>query len=264
MIQPTKTELENIAIEMRRAVLSMLVNVGGGHFGGAYSSVEILVVLYFRIMSDKDKFIMSKAHASVALYALLAKKGIIDGNILNTYGKKGSILGVHAEAHLVPGIEFSSGSLGHGLSYGAGVALANKMNKKNDRVFVLLGDGECQEGSVWEAAMFASHHKLDNLIAIVDYNKLQSMDKIENVIGLEPLVDKWRSFGWKVLQTDGHNIDDLIKTFELSLYPDHKPIVIIAHTIKGKGLSFLENTPQSHYKRLSDEELKIAKKELGT
>ena len=252
-----ETKLEQIAKETRKDIILMLSN--GGHFGGSLSSVEILVTIYFQILDKDDKFILSKAHASAALYSILSRKGLLDRSILKTYGKKDSRLGVHAEKHLVPGVEFSCGSLGHGLPFATGIALANKMKKKNDKVFVLVGDGESQEGSIWEAAMFAAHNKLDNLIAIVDHNKLQSMDKIKNVIDLNPFPDKWKSFGWHVLQADGHDFSDLIKILKTALAIKNKPIVIIAHTIKGKGLSFLENSPRCHYISLNEEEMKIAK-----
>ena len=245
-------KLEEYAKEVRRDLLGMLV--GGGHFGGSYSCVEILLTLYMNALTKKDKFVLSKAHASAALYSVLSKKGIVDKNMLITYGKKGSCLGVHAEYHLIPGVEFSCGSLGHGLSYGGGLALANKLREKDGRIFVLLGDGECEEGSVWEAAMFASHHRLDNLIAIVDYNKIQSMGRVEDIVGLEPFVDKWKSFGWKVIEANGHDFGALIQTFKKIRHSKGKPIVIIAHTIKGKGLSIIENKPNCHFYHPNKEE----------
>jgi len=196
-------KLKEYAKEVRKDILDMLVDKG--HFGGAYSCVEILLILYMEILTKKDKFILSKGHASVALYSVLSKKGIIDKSMLATYGKKDSRLGVHAEKHLVTGIELSCGSLGHGLSYGAGLALANKLENRDGRIFVLLGDGECEEGSVWEAIMFASHRKLDNLTAIVDYNKRQESGRVEDIVGLEPFADKLRAFNWNVLEVDGHD-----------------------------------------------------------
>ncbi|MHA1685749.1 MAG: transketolase, partial [Candidatus Heimdallarchaeaceae archaeon] len=241
------SKLEQIAYDVRRDVISMMLE-DGGHLGGSLSCVEVIVALYFRILRKSDKFILSKAHASATLYSVLSKKGIIDKKLLKTYGKKDSPLGVHAEKHLVPGVEFSCGSLGHGLSYAAGVALAYKIKNKKGKIFVLLGDGESQEGSVWEAALFAAQHKLSNLIAIIDYNKLQSMDHVDNVLSLEPLADKWRAFGWHVLEMDGHDFESILETFNNAMLEHGKPILIISHTIKGKGLPFLENDTLSHYR----------------
>ena len=254
-------KLEKISKDVRRDILQMLLD--GGHFGGALSCVEILTILYFDQLKENDRFIMSKAHASATLYSVLSKKGIIDKGLLKTYGKRASCLGVHAESHLVPGIEFSCGSLGHGLSFGTGMALAKKIKNQKGKIYVLLGDGESQEGSVWEATMFASHHKLDNLIAIVDYNKIQSAERVEDIINLEPFAEKWEAFGWNVIEVDGHNFSDLFNVFKSISMLKNKPTVIIAHTFKGKGLSFLENNPNCHYYRLNEEELKIAKEEIS-
>ncbi|GAF92205.1 unnamed protein product, partial [marine sediment metagenome] len=214
-------KLEKIAKEVRKDILQMLAD--GGHFGGALSCVELLTTLYFDQLKENDNFILSKAHASTTLYSILSKKGIIDKKILKTYGKKNSCLGVHAETHLIPGIEFSCGSLGHGLSFGTGMALANKINNKDGRIYVLLGDGELEEGSVWEAAMFAAHHNLNNLVAIIDYNKIQSMGRIKDIINLEPLAEKWKAFGWDVLEVDGHDFTDLLKVFKLISNFKNKP-----------------------------------------
>jgi len=265
-------DLTNLAKEMRRKVIKMCYRAGGGHVAPSFSSVEILVALYFNILnldknnytdSRRDRFILSKGHAGALLYAILAEKEILDKNILNTFCQKDSILGAHPETHLVPGIELSTGSLGHGLSFGAGIALAGKIDKKDYRVFVLLSDGETEEGQIWEAALFASHHKLDNLIAIVDHNKLQSLGRVEDILSLNPFSDKWRSFGWEVKEVDGHNISQITKTLESIPFTKDKPSVLIAHTIKGKGLSFMENVPIWHY-RIPDkkEEWKIVCKEL--
>jgi len=256
------SNLKNYAKEVRRDIFDMIVGIGGGHFGGAYSCVEILLTLYMEVMTKKDKFILSKAHASVTLYSVLSKKKIVDKNLLTTYGKDGSCLGVHAESHLVPGVEFSCGSLGHGLSFSTGLALAKKLKKEDGRIFVLLGDGESQEGSVWEAAMFSSQHNLDNLIAIVDYNEIQSMGRLENIVNLEPFTKKWESFGWSVLEVDGHNYSALIKTFNEIQKLKGKPIVIIAHTKKGRGLSLIEDKSDCHYYRPNEKEIEIAKEEL--
>lgn len=265
-------DLESIVKELRKKVLIMCYHAGGGHVAPSFSCIEILVALYFKILKidannyndDRDRFILSKGHASALLYAILAEKGFIDKNILNTFCQKDSILGGHPEKHLVHGVEMSTGSLGHGLSYGAGIALAGKINKKSYRVFALLSDGECQEGSVWEAALFASHHKLDHLIAIVDHNKLQSLDKVDNILTLNPFVEKWQSFGWEVREINGHNMKEIIDVLEKIPFSKNKPSVVIAHTIKGKGVSFMENNPIWHYRiPHTKEEWEIACKELG-
>ncbi len=272
--------LEDIAKEIRKKIVVMCVHAGGGHIAPSLSSVEILVALYFKILKidknnykndNRDRFILSKGHASAALYAILAEKNIINKDILNTFCQKGSILGGHPEMHLVPGVEFSSGSLGHGLSFGAGMAFAGKLDKMDYRVFALLSDGECQEGTVWEAALFASHHKLDNLIAIIDHNKLQSLDRINNILSLEPFGDKWKSFGWEVREVDGHDLPQICDVLTPVPFSKNKPSVLIAHTIKGKGISFMCNTPIWHYRLPNTteqwesvcEELDMDESELG-
>jgi transketolase len=183
--------------------------------------------------------------------------------MLRTIGKKGSILGGHPDMHKVCGVEASTGSLGHGFCFGAGIALAGKLDKKDYRVFVLLGDGECQEGSVWETAMFAPQHKLDNFIAIIDYNKIQAIDDVDKVVSLEPLAAKWEAFGWAVKEVDGHNIGQLHETLRQVPFVKGKPSLVIAHTVKGKGISFMENAAIWHYRLPDREELKIACKDLG-
>lgn len=265
-------ELENIAKEIRQKIFIAICHAGGGHIAPSLSSVEILVALYFKILKidknnykqdNRNRFILSKGHAGVALYAVLAKKGIIDESILNTFCQKDSVLGAHPEASQIAGVEFSTGSLGHGLSLGVGVALAGKLDKKDYKVFVLLSDGECQEGSVWEAAMFASHHKLDNLVAIIDHNKLQSLGRVDDIVSLKPFVDKWKAFGWEAIEVNGHNILEIVNALGEIPFAKNKPSVLIAHTIKGKGISFMENKPIWHYRLPNDGEMKIACKELG-
>ncbi len=265
------TELENIAKKVRKKTFLMIFHAGSGHIAPSLSTVELLVALYFKILKidknnyksdNRDRFILSKGHASAALYAILAEKDIIDENILNTFCQRGSILGGHPEAHLIPGVELSTGSLGHGLSFGVGVAFAGKLDKKDYSVFTLLSDGECQEGSVWEAAMFASHHKLDNLIAIIDHNKLQSLGRIDNIVSLKPFADKWKSFGWEVREIDGHNISQIINVLESVPFSKDKPSALIAHTIKGKGISFMENVSIWHYRLPNKDEMKIVCDEL--
>ena len=246
--------------QVRSDILTMLNKKGRGHYGGALSCVEILVTLYFHVMNNDDKFILSKAHSSITLYSVLVHKGILNKDILNTYGDEGSSLGVHAEVNL-PGIEFSCGSLGHGLSYGAGLALAKKLKQEEGQIYVLLGDGECQEGSVWEAALFASQHKLNNLTVVLDYNKKQASGFVGNILNLSPLSERWEAFGWYVLETDGHDCNLLIDSFNFSNIIN-KPQIIIAHTIKGKGVKFLEDKEDCHYDKLSDEQVKEKGREL--
>jgi len=265
-------DLKKKVEELRKAVFKSICNGGGGHIAGSLSIIEILIVLYHKILKvdpqrprdpSRDRFILSKGHAGVALYAILADKGFFPKNELDRFGKKGAILGGHPDMHKVPGIEASTGSLGHGFPFAVGIALAGKLDKKDYRVFVLLGDGECQEGSIWEAAMFAPQQKLDNLIAIVDYNKIQAMDRLDNIVALDPLADKWKAFGWEVKEVDGHDFPALEEIFKKVPFVEGKPSLIIAHTIKGKGISFMQDTPIWHYRLPNAEEMKIACKELN-
>lgn len=265
-------DLENKARELRKAVFKAICKGGGGHIPASLSIVEILIVLYCDVLKIdpkspkdpmRDRFILSKGHAGVSLYAILADRGFFDKKCIDTFGKCGTILGGHPDMHRVAGVEASTGALGHGFPFGVGVALAGKMDKKNYRVFVLVGDGECQEGSVWEAALFAPQHKLDNLTVIIDYNKLQAMDRLEKIVSLEPLVDKWRSFGWEAKEVDGHSIPELGDIFKSLPFISGKPNLIIAHTTKGKGISYMEEAPIWHYRLPNKEEMKIACEELG-
>ncbi len=257
--------------ELRRTIFKTIYRGGGGHIPGSLSIVEILVVLYHRVLRIdpdnpkaplRDRFILSKGHAGVALYAILADKGFFDRKHLDTFGRRGSILGGHPDMHKVPGVEASTGALGHGFPFGVGMALAGKLDKKDYRVFILLGDGECQEGSVWEAALFAPQHKLDNLVVIIDYNKYQALDKLDRIVSLEPLVDKWKAFGWEVKEVDGHDMNRLENLFKSTPFVNGKPNLIIAHTIKGKGISFMENVPIWHYRLPNAEEMKVVCNEL--
>lgn len=239
---------------MRRAeVISLLPS----------QTVEIITALYFNILrinpqnpkwEERDRFILSKGHGCAALYAALAEKGFFPTKLLNTFCKTGSILLGHPEVDKVPGIEVSTGSLGHGLSIAVGISLAAKYDNKAYRVFVLLGDGECQEGSVWEAVMAASHFKLDNLIAIVDNNGLQAIGAIDEIISLEPLSKKWESFGWTLKEVDGHNLKQLLETLANIPFKKDRPNVVIANTIKGKDISFMENKVFWHTRTLNKEE----------
>lgn len=265
-------DLEEKSKELRKIILRTICKGGGGHIPASLSIVEILTVLYYNILKIdpanlkdplRDRFILSKGHAGVALYAILADKSFFDKRHLDTFGKRGSVLGGHPDMYKVPGVEASTGALGHGFPFGVGVALAAKMDRKDYRVFVLVGDGECQEGSVWEAALFAPQHKLDNLIVIIDYNKYQALDSLERIVSLEPLVDKWQAFGWAVKEVDGHNFSQLLDVFKSVPFTKDKPSLIIANTIKGKGISFMENVPIWHFRLPNKEEMKIACNELG-
>lgn len=265
-------DLEKKVIEIRKSIFKTICKGGGGHIPASLCIVEILTVLYYKILkidpnnprdSDRDRFILSKGHAGVALYAILAERGFFDKSHLATFGKKGTILGGHPDMHKIPGVEASTGSLGHGFPFGVGMAKAAKLDKKDYRVFVLLGDGECQEGSIWEAALFAPQHKLDNLIAIIDYNKFQALDRLDNIVALEPIADKWKSFGWEVREVDGHNISQLESAFKLVPFKSGKPSLIIAHTKKGKGISYMEDVAIWHYRLPNGEEIKVACHEMG-
>ncbi len=238
------------------------------HVGTCLSIVDILYVLYFKILNvdpkfpnnvTRDKFILSKGHGSAALYAVLAEKGFFSKDVLKQYYINGGVLPGHLDMTAVPGIELSTGSLGHGLSVGVGMAISNLVDRNPGNIYVLLGDGECNEGSVWEAIMFASHHKLSNITAIVDHNNLQGFGRTEDIINQKNLAERWRSFEWEVFEVDGHSLIDLEKTFKII---SNKPKVIIAHTIKGKGISFMENKLEWHYKSPNDEELNLALSEL--
>lgn len=265
--------LEKKSKEIRFEIFKTILNAKKGHIGGAFSCVDILVSLYYgKIINfnpkkpndkNRDIFIFSKGHASIALYVLLSKLGYFSSLELKKFNRGGGKIAEHPDTRL-PGIENVSGSLGHGLNLAAGISLANKINKKKQFTFVLLGDGECHEGTIWEAAMFASHYKLDNLIAIIDRNKLAVLDKTENIIKLEPFASKWRSFGWNVVKLNGHDIKTICNNL-LRLKKSKKstkPTVIIANTIKGKGIKEMENKIQWHHGVPSNKLFEMAKKEL--
>ncbi len=265
-------EYREIAKQIRREILSMAYKSKSPHIGSSLSIVEILVALYFKCLSispdapqdeGRDRFILSKGHGCPALYATLAYRGVFSKEILSGFAVNGGTLEQHPSRDIKRGIEVSTGSLGHGLSIGVGMALAAKYNRANYRVIALLSDGEMNEGSVWEAAMFAAHHKLDNLIAIVDYNELQALGRTNEVVNLEPLAGKWHSFGWGVQEIDGHSFKEIINIFQKIPFRQQKPSVIIAHTIKGKGVSFMEGKLLWHYRHPDDEEYKRALEELS-
>ncbi len=242
---------------LRRLIVRALEGGGRGHVGSSLSLVEIVRVLYDDILRfragdpkwpERDRMILSKGHGCLALYAVLADKGYFPTNILDTFCRRDSILGGHPEASKVPGIEASTGSLGHGLSYGVGMALAARMRNRDSRVFVVMGDGEINEGSVWEAAMCAGKHRLANLTAIIDYNKIQSAGATREIQDMEPLLDKWRAFGFAAVEVDGHDVTALRGLFSGLPLSNDRPAAIICHTVKGKGLPFAENDANWHHK----------------
>jgi transketolase len=263
--------LEEKARQFRKEILEMIAEAGSGHPGGSLSAVEILISLYYYKMNHKpgnpkwpirDRFIMSKGHASPVLYVTLANCGYFPKEELKTFRKLGSRLQGHVHIG-VPGVELSTGSLGQGLSVANGLALGAKIRKVDFKIYCLLGDGEIQEGQVWEAAMTASHHKLDNICVILDRNGVQENAPVEEIKHEEPLADKWRSFGWHVIEVDGHDFNQLISALGEFDTVKGKPTFIIAHTVKGKGVSFMENQAKWHGKAPKKEELATALRELG-
>jgi len=270
----TSAELKNRAANVRRTVLEMCVAAGAGHIAPAYSCTELLVALYhagiLRVdpkdphWPDRDRFVLSKGQACAALYAILADLGFFPVEELLTYTARGSRLGGHSESN-VPGVEAFTGSLGNGFALAVGMALAAKLDGRKHKVVALLGDGECQEGAIWEAAMFSSQHKLGRLIAVVDRNGQQAIDFTEEAVGLEPFAEKWRAFGWEVVEiADGHDFDLLVPALTtLQGRRDSRPLVFIARTVKGKGLSFMERKPIWHYRVPTGPLLDQAREELS-
>lgn len=248
---------KDLALNIRKHAVRMTSLGGSSHIGSILSISDILAVLYGEILKynpsspnweGRDRFILSKGHAGAGVYAALAESGFFDTKLLDQHYQDGSIFSGHVSHKGVPGIEFSTGSLGHGLPVASGMAKAAKIDKKNYRVFVLMSDGECDEGSNWEAALFAPHHQLDNLVVTIDYNKLQSMKSTQETLALEPFADKWKSFGWNVLECDGHDHKALSQCFSPSSVIKNMPTCIITHTTKGKGVSFMENNVLWHYR----------------
>ena len=265
-------EMAVVAKRLRRHIISMIGKAGSGHPGGSLSAVEIVTALYFGCLrhnpedpcwSDRDRFILSKGHAAPVLYAVLAECGYFPLEELSTLRQLDSRLQGHTDCRLTAGVEMSAGSLGQGVSFAIGVALAGRLNQQQYRVYVLLGDGECDEGQVWEAAMAAAHFKLDNLVAIVDNNGLQIDGWNRDVMNLAPFGEKWQAFGWQVIEVDGHELPSLIDAFGRAKLIKGQPTVIIAHTVKGKGVSFMENNPDFHGKAPTAVEVEIALKELA-
>ena len=266
------TDILGLAHRIRLHSVLMTNRAKSAHVGSSLSMAELLAVLYGKILDidpqqpdlpDRDRFILSKGHGCAAFYAVLAETGFFPLEWLETFYQNGSRLAGHSTHTHVPGIEISTGSLGHGLSIATGMALVAKRDSHAYRVICLLSDGECDEGSTWEAVLFAPQHKLDNLIAVVDYNKIQSLGTVKEVVDLDPFADKWRSFGWGVREIDGHDVNEIETAFSQIPYEKDRPSCIIAHTIKGKGVSFMEQKLLWHYRTPQDEELDAALDELG-
>jgi transketolase len=267
-------ELQEIAKRVRRDIVTMTTAAKSGHPGGSLSAVEILVELYFNTMRidpanahwpDRDRFILSKGHAAPVLYSVMAERGYPDTpkDQLNTLRKFGSIYQGHPDMRFIPSLEAATGSLGQGLSLGLGMALGARLDGRPTRIYVMLGDGEIQEGQVWEAAMAAPFHKVDNLVAIVDYNGIQLDGFVKDIMEVAPLAEKWRAFNWHVIEINGNDAAAVRKAFEEAGTIKEKPTCVVAHTIKGKGVSFMENNPKFHGVAPTQDELKLALQELS-
>ena len=261
---------KSLAASIRMEAVHMVARAKASHIGGALSMADLLAVIYADVLNvrpkdpswgDRDRFILSKGHSCTALYAALALKGFFPVEELSTYGQDGARLMSHISHHL-PGVEFSTGSLGHGLPFGCGKALAAKRTGADWRTFVMLSDGELDEGSNWEAILFAPQHKLDNLVVIVDYNKIQSLGSVAEVLELDPLADKFKAFRWAVKEIDGHNHDAIYNALSAVPFEEGKPSCIIAHTIKGKGVDFMENSLQWHYSSPKTDQLAEALRQI--
>lgn len=263
-------ELEGKAKEIRRSIVSMLAKAGSGHPGGSLSATDLITALYFSVMRhnpkdpawpERDRFHLSKGHCCPLWYAVLAEAGYFPKEKLFTLRQLGSTLQGHPDKR-TPGVDVASGSLGQGLSVALGMSLAAKIDKKDWRVYVLMGDGEIQEGNIWEAAMAAAHYKCDNLCAILDYNGFQIDGRTCDIMNLEPIVSKWQAFGWHVIEIDGHKMGEILSAYKKAQETSGKPSIIIAHTIKGKGVSFMENVVDFHGRAPTKEETQKALKEL--
>ena len=264
-------ELEKMAVVIRCDIIRMIATANAGHPGGSLSAADIVTALYFRLMKvdpqnptwpDRDRFILSKGHACPVWYAALAERGFFNKSHLDTLRRLDSILQGHADMVKTPGVDMTVGSLGQGFSAGIGMALSGKLRKKDYHVWVVVGDGECQEGAIWEAAMSGAKWKLDNITVIVDNNGLQNDDFVDEIMPVDPLPDKWRAFGWNVLEIDGNDMDEVVEALEEAKTIKRVPTVIIAHTVKGKGVSYMENVPVWHGKAPCEEEAAIALRDI--
>lgn len=262
----------SLALEIRRHAVRMACRGGGSHIGSVLSCADALAVLYSGVLrvdatnpgwAERDRFILSKGHAGSGVYAALAERGFFPKDWLETHYQDGSLLSGHVSHKGIPGVEISTGSLGHGLAIGAGMALSARLSDAMWRAFVLMSDGECDEGSVWEAVLFAAHHRLSNLVAVVDYNKIQSLDLVANTLALEPFEDKWRAFGWDVVRLDGHDHLAMTEAFARVPSSPDRPTCVILDTIKGKGVTFMEGQVLWHYRSPQGEEFASAMRELG-
>ena len=272
MPQPSLEDLKKTAKQIRRDIIEMTFASASGHPGGSLSSVEILTSLYFSIMRhdpknstwpDRDRLILSKGHASPLLYSALARTGYFDPALLPTFRKYGSPLQGHPDRRRLAGVEASTGSLGQGLSIGIGHALARRLDKKDYFTYVVMSDGEMNEGQTWEAAAMAAHHKVDHLVMILDYNKFQLDDCTKNICDMEPMIDKWKSFNWNVQEIDGHDFNQVLSAINTAKKVRNQPAMIVAHTVKGKGVSFMENNNHFHGVAPTKEEMERALKELA-
>lgn len=264
--------LERMAGRIRKSVVRQIKAGKGGHLGGALSVADILSCLYFKLAKvdpgspgwrERDRIVLSAGHKCLALYAALAEKGFFDASLLDFFGSLGSRLPGHPDMHKLPGVETSTGALGHGLSIAGGMALGLKMDKLDANVYAILGDGELAEGSNWEAAAAASHHRLDNLVAFVDRNGLQICGKTVDVMNYEPFAKRWEAFGWRAREIDGHDIREIVETVSSVPFERGKPSLIVANTVKSKGLSFAEGKLASHYWKVTAEELSLVERDLA-
>lgn len=268
----TAEELAHIADKIRLRIIDMVVDAKGGHLGGAFSVLDVLVALYMGDIlrydpkqpdwTQRDRLILSKGHSCMALYNVLAEVGYFPSEVLDSYCTEGSMLAGHPEHELVPGIEATTGSLGHGLPIAVGLAMGAKINKQPWRVYCVLGDGECNEGSVWEAFMAGPQFNLDQLVVIVDSNKLESLDLVENILSIEPLGERLRHFGWAVREIDGHDMDQLLMVLSEVPHEAGRPTAIVAHTVKGRGVDFMEGVAKWHHRKLTEEEAESARKQI--
>jgi len=268
----SRKSLEQIARNMRRLTIEMAAKAGTGHIASGFSICEILTALYFHALRGdlskqdcrkRDCFMLSKGHGAISLYAALYLKGLIPKALIDSYMKNGSRMTAFPTPKYLPGIDFSSGSLGHGLSVACGMALGKKRDKLPSRIFTVLSEGDCQEGSTWEAALFAGFHKLDNLTVIIDHNKLQAFGATCDILDLKPFEDKWNSFNFSVCEVDGHDVKAICRVLERQPLETGKPSVIIAHTVKGKGVSFMENLLEWHYLPVTGRHIDLALKEIA-